>query len=154
MHESHETIIAEPQISCGAVWTINHAGRERHNQPTPQQRSGTPRDSNRPYVPPARRNNFINAVQQQKDEWPQEDSDEGDGIDPQLTTTKHSAGKSLPLTWLFTIICLTMTTGTTNSQNIPTPMLCQSHAAQQIFRLPTTFCCMMINRHRPMRQTL
>ena len=57
------------------------------------------------------------------------------------SNTKTETRIMVPPTWLFTIFCLIMTVGMSNSQMKAMPMLCQSHAAQQIFQLPEMFNC-------------
>ena len=90
--------------------------------------------NNRLYVPPARQNNYVNTVQQVENEWPQDENDESETPEPTPTATKCKTGSRIiaPPTWLFTIFCLIMTVGMSNSQMKVMPMLCQSRSATNI----------------------
>ena len=151
---------AEYSHDTGQAWRHkdNRSRWEREPQPPLQQREGPPRNANnRPYIPPARRN-YVNAVQQADDEWPQE-NEEGEITEPTPTVAKRSASSqiSAPPTWLFTVFCLITTVGISSSQMRAKPMLCQSHAAQQIFQLPELFNCTFIlkdDRPAPLNATL
>ena len=128
--------------------------RGRQQRPLNSQRTSVQHNTQNGAKVPARRSNFINVVQQVEQEWPQVGSDESEDYDRQQddsdnekvveigqTKRKRSNRTTSPLTWLFTLMCLLMTMESTYSQLAAAPMLCQSHAAQQLFHIPARFNC-------------